>query len=67
MTYRIFKRTWWADDACTVPGPGPKHHLRGQEFDTIDEAREFCAKHGEMDFGPTRRGRRGMAYEFERA
>ncbi len=64
MTYRIFKRTWWADTACTLPDAGRK--IPVMTVDTEAEAREFCKTQGEADFGPTRRGVRGMAYEYER-
>lgn len=55
MTYRIFKRTWWKDRACTVPGPGRRTYT-GNEFQTEQEARDFCRVEGEREFGPTRRG-----------
>jgi len=62
--YRIFKRTWWKDRACTIPGPGRKTYMGSAQSE--QEAREKCAEWGLEDFGPSRRGPKGMAYEYER-
>lgn len=65
--YRIFKRTWWRDRACTQPGAGRKHYT-GQIAESADQAREICRRNNAEDFGsPNGRGPRGMAYEFEEA
>jgi hypothetical protein len=65
MAYRIFKRTWWRDKACTKPGAGRKRYS-GQTAETMDEARRICADNNREDFGsPDGRGDYGMAWEFE--
>lgn len=65
MTYRIFRRTWWLDTACTKPGPGRKYYS-GQTAETAEEARAICAANNTEDFGsPKGRGPRGAAWEFE--
>lgn len=62
--YRTFKRTWWKDRACTIPGPGRKTYT-GNRFTSEAEARAFCARKGLAEFGETKRGPKGMAYEYE--
>lgn len=64
MSYEIFRRTWWKDDACTVPGPGRKHHVCYVESEA--EARETCRRLNREKYGKKERGPRGMAHEFER-
>ena len=64
--FRTFKRTWWRNAACTIPGAG-KRYWTGHSFKTEAEAREFCQFRGLMEFGPTRRGPRGKAYEYTSA
>jgi hypothetical protein len=41
MSYRIFRRTWWADTKCTIPRPGRKYYS-GQTAETEEEARRFA-------------------------
>ncbi len=65
--YRVFRRTWWANKACTVPHLGRKFHVC--YVATAEEAREECRSRsrGLMAYGTTMRGPRGAAYEFEAA
>ena len=63
--YRIFRRTWWRDAACTVPGPGRRFHVCYAA--TEADARAECQSRGLMAYGPTMRGPRGAAFEYERA
>lgn len=64
MAYRIFRRTWWADKACTVPRAGRKFRIC--TVDTIEEAREECRSRNLMAYGAKMRGPRGAAHEFEK-
>lgn len=65
MAFRTFTRTWWADVACTIPGPGRKRYREGARYETEEEAREACRSHNVMRYGPTRRGKRGLCMEYE--
>lgn len=65
-SFRIFKRTWWADDACTQPEAGPKRYSR-KRASSEDEARALCRALNRRDFGTTMRGPRGAAWEYEAA
>lgn len=62
--YRIFKRRWWADRACTIPGPGRKITV-----DTVvgyEAARRACKRMNLEAFGAENgRGPYGLAHEFE--
>lgn len=63
--YRIFRRTWWRDTACTQPGAGRKRYS-GQTANSMDEARRICRANNLEDFGSeTGRGPKGAAWEFE--
>ena len=63
--YRIFKRTMWADKACTIPRWGRKNYS-GQTACTEDGAREICRDNSIRDYGaPKGRGPKGMAWEYE--
>lgn len=63
--YRTFTRTWWADDDCTVPEPGEKDYSESEEFEDWLEAGGACREYNIENFGPTRRGPRGLCMEFE--
>lgn len=63
--YHVFRRTWWADKACTKPKAGRKFHVCTVE--TIEQAREECRTRGLMAYGTSMRGPRGAAFEFEEA
>jgi len=62
--YRIFKRTWWADAACTIPRAGRKttvDYVYGSEA-----AGRACQRLNTEEYGsPQGRGPRGMGHEFE--
>lgn len=63
MNFRVFKRRWWRDRACTVPQPGNRVTIKIVE--TEDEARSICRA-----FNYTEEGKRisrpyGLAYEYE--
>jgi len=63
--YRIFRRTWWADTACTRPALGRKYYS-GQVAGSEAQARLICRANNLEDFGSeTGRGPRGAAWEFE--
>lgn len=65
MAYRIFRRRWWKDKACTIPGAGRKHYT-GQTAATAAEAARICRENNTEAFGsPRGRGEYGAAYEFE--
>jgi hypothetical protein len=64
--FKTFIRTWWRDNACTVPGAGRPRYT-GQTFATEEEAREACRSHNLMRYGATMRGPRGMCMEFTEA
>lgn len=65
MSYRVFRRAWWADEACTIP---VEQLSRGYTIATVpseDEAQRRCR---EFNVGPDgERVRRpyGVAYEYE--
>jgi hypothetical protein len=61
--FRVFRRTWWANKACTIPHTGRKFHVG--YFATEAEARAECDTRGRMAYGATKRGPRGAAYEYE--
>lgn len=61
--FRVFRRTWWADKACTIPHAGRKFHVCYTA--TEAEARAECDTRGRMAYGATKRGPRGAAYEYE--
>lgn len=61
--FRVFRRTWWADKACTRPHAGRKFTVCYTA--TAEEARAECHSRGLMAYGSTMRGPRGAAYEFE--
>jgi hypothetical protein len=63
MSYRTFERTWWLDNACTKPGAGEKTYT-GDEYEDETEAVEAC-REANLERGPTRRGPRGLATEYE--
>lgn len=63
--FRVFRRTWWANKACTVPSAGRKFHVCYAA--TEAEARAECDTRGRMAYGATKRGPRGAAYEYEAA
>ena len=65
--YRIFRRRWWADKACTVPAPRSRKttvdYVYGEEA-----ARRACARMNEEAYGsPRGRGPYGAAHEYEAA
>ena len=65
MAYRIFRRTWWLDKACTKPGAGRRYYS-GQTAQTAEQARRICAANNLEDFGAENgRGPRGAAWEFD--
>jgi hypothetical protein len=66
MTYRVFRRAWWADEACTVPVERLSAGYTIAKVSSEDEARALCR---EFNVGPD--GQRvqrpfGVAYEYER-
>jgi len=64
--FRVFRRRWWKNKACTVPAAGArKFHVCFTA--TEAEAREECRSRGLMRYGATMRGPYGAAYEYERA
>lgn len=63
--YRIFRRTWWRDNKCTIPGPGRRFYS-GQVASSEAQARLICRANNLEDFGSeTGRGPRGAAWEYE--
>lgn len=63
--FRIFRRRWWRDRACTEPGAGRKFYT-GQTALSEAEARELCARANEAAFGSRNgRGPYGAAHEYE--
>ena len=63
--FRVFRRTWWANKACTIPHAGRKFFICYAA--TEAQAREECRSRGLMAYGATMRGPRGAAYEYESA
>ena len=47
MSYRVFHRTWWKENASwpngLEPCPGKKHTIE-DNVETAEEAREICAQ-----------------------
>lgn len=62
MRYQVFKRRWWRDAKCTVPGAGRVTHVAWCSDE--EEAREWCR--GMNYDGEGRRVERpyGVAYEY---
>lgn len=64
--FKVFKRRWWKDARCTVPGPGRKVHVCYAQSE--EEARDMCRRFNTRDFGsPLGRGPKGLAYEYQQA
>lgn len=61
--YRMFTRTWWADNKCTIPHTGRKHTIG--YFLTEEGAREHCRVVNRARFGEAMRGPRGLCCEYE--
>jgi hypothetical protein len=70
VTFRTFTRTWWADDACTIPEPGRKVYA-GRRYASEDEARDACAEYNRRfatrRHPDRRRGPRGLCMEYEQS
>lgn len=80
MAYRIFERTWWKDNACTMPSAGRKRYSQ-QVVQTETEAQRICRAENAQRPGYYRRerdehgnlirklvpnrGPRGLATEYE--
>lgn len=64
MKYRVFKRRWWRDAKCTVPGVGRKTHVAWASSE--EEAQDICASYNRDAEGNRIRRRFGLACEYER-
>lgn len=63
--YRMFTRTWWADDKCTIPRAGRKSY-DPREFSSEADAQAACRGYNLYTYGSTTgRGPRGMCAEYE--
>jgi hypothetical protein len=66
MSYRVFKRRWWRDSKCTVPGAGRKTHVAWAQ--TEEEAQDICRSYNWCPLTGTRiRRPYGLAAEYEKA
>lgn len=66
MTYRVFRRAWWADEACTVPVERLSHGYTVAKVRTEDEARAMCREYNVGPDGERISRPYGVAYEYER-
>lgn len=62
--YRVFKRRWWRDAKCTVPGAGRATTVA--RVQTEEEARLWCRGMNLDDEGNRIARPYGLAYEYER-
>lgn len=63
--YQVFKRRWWRDAKCTVPGVGRSKHV-AWVYDE-DEARLYCRGLNYDDEGKRIDRPYGVAYEYRQA
>jgi hypothetical protein len=61
--YRVFKRRWWRDQACTVPQPG--YRISIDIVDSEEEARAVCRAFNFNADGERIQRPFGLAYEYE--
>lgn len=66
MAYRVFRRSWWADEACTVPVERLSAGTTILRVETEDEARALCREYNVGPDGERIRRPYGVAYEYER-
>lgn len=62
MAFRVFKRRWWKDRACTVPHPGNRVTIK--VVDTEEEARSICRSFNFNADGERVIREYGLAYEY---
>lgn len=65
MTYRVFRRGWWADEACTVPLERLAGGKTVARVETQEEARELCRWYNVGPDGQRIQRPFGVAYEYE--
>lgn len=63
--YRVFKRAWWADEACTIPVEQLDEGETITVVATEDHARLRCATYNYRNGERVQRPY-GLAYEYER-
>lgn len=67
MSYRVFRRSWWADEACTKPVESLSRGATIEHVETEEEAREACRAFNCDAQGNRIRRPYGVAYEYEEA
>jgi hypothetical protein len=66
MSYRVFRRAWWADEACTKPVESLSRGTTIATVETVEEARAMCRAYNWDDATDARIQRPfGVAYEYE--
>ena len=67
MAYRVFRRNWWKDKACTRPVDRLARGTTIKRVQTEEEAREVCRQFNTDCNGERVQRPYGLAYEYEEA
>lgn len=65
MSYRVFRRGWWADAECTVPVESLSRGTTVATVHSEHEARVMCRKYNVGPDGQRKVRPYGVAYEYE--